>query len=481
MAKGVKEKDINSWRRWYLTIMAICSITYAVLNTVYGSPNITVKGLATFSCVWVPNTIDKRFYANTIFEIICYTVSIVLFIHVIYICIKTSLSVQDVDKKPLRKIWKSYSMIFLFLALHIILYSITIFYLHIKLYYVDAEKMGISEGQWYLCLFTAFINENNTDYLNICGYTPSNRAGFNAYIIEMPIIYFTALVLLYITLYKEVREFWHNCFIKFLAYAGVKFVTLQLLGKKQSKYFSVIHNRASSIFSSTNISDINELDEENNTKNTIKPSISMYNIFKNPFTKKGKYDLELPTTGTITTTIAQQPLNTTTITTVKEINNNTNTIDIEQGNCSEIATERISAREHTSTTGEHSLPNSQNPEEHSHVPEGDSQDTPPWVGRQATQYELNSVAGVVGDSSSNGSSSGGGVNSTTTIPPPTIPTTVPTTTTAEVNHSSQKLATILSEGDEAGNIHSIYTTLPSFNTAADALIELANMHSGEVL
>ena len=460
VAKGVKEKDINSWRRWYLTIMAICAIAYAVLNTVYGSPNITVKGLATFSCVWVPDTIDKRFYANTIFEIICYTVSIVLFIHVIYICIKTSLSVQDVDKKPLRKIWKSYSMIFLFLVLHIILYSITIFYLHIKLYYVDAEKMGISEGQWYLCLFSAFINENNTDYLNICGYTPSNRAGFNAYIIEMPIIYFTSLVLLYITLYKEVREFWHNCFIKFLAYAGVKFVALRLLGKKQSKYFSVIHNKASSIFSSTNISDINELDEENNTKITIKPTISMYNIFKNPFTKKGKYDLELPTTGTITTTIAQQPPNTTIITAVKDINKNT--IDIEQGNCSEIATERISAREHSSTTGEHSLQNSQNIEVHSHIPEGGS---PPWV------------AVVVGDSSSNGSSSGG-VHRTTDTPP--VPTTVPATTTAEVNQSSQKLATVLSEGDEAGNIHSIYTTLPSFNTAADALIELANMHSGEV-
>ena len=34
-------------------------------------------------------------------------------------------------------------------------------------------------------------------------------------------------------------------------------------------------------------------------------------------------------------------------------------------------------------------------------------------------------------------------------------------------------ATILSEADAAGNVHSIYNTLPSFDGAAEALAEIA--------
>jgi hypothetical protein len=402
VVRGVKEKDINSWRRYYLSIMAVCSLAYALLNTFYGEPKIVGKGIASFTCGWLPNTSEKRFYANTIFEIICFAVAISLFLHVVYVCVKTSLSVVDTEKKPLKKIWKSYSMIFLFLALHLILYSITVFYLHVKLYYVDSPKMAHSEVEWYTCLFQHFVRGDNQDYLEICGDVPANRAGFGAYIIEEPIIYFTSLVLLYITLYKEVREFWHAMFLRFLAFAGVRFLALSVLGKQQARFFTVARNRASSVFSSSGQSDIEMEEGLSSKKETLKPTLSSAPTPLNPFAKTGvpRSDSYLPD----------------------------NYAELQKLDAAvpDLATERNSARESDA--------------ELSHQPRHLGI---PGEGGDCQVVDLESAS----------------------------QSRVPSTGSSRRHVNVPD--TIVSECDAANNEHSIYTTLPSFNAAAEALVELA--------
>jgi hypothetical protein len=404
VVRGVKEKDINSWRRYYLTIMGACSLAYALLNTFYGKPDVVGKGIATFTCGWLPNTGDKRFYANTIFEIICFSVAITLFLHVVYVCVKTSLSVVDTEKKPLKKIWKSYSMIFLFLALHLILYSITVFYLHVKLYYVDSPKMADSELAWYTCLFQNFVRSDNEGYLAVCGDVPANRAGFKAYIIEEPIIYFTSLVLLYITLYKEVREFWHAMFLRFLAFAGVRFLALSVLGKHQAGFFTIARNRASSVFSSSGgHSDIEMEEGISSKKETAKPTLASTPAPLNPFAKPGvpRSDSYLP--------------------------DNYAELQKLDASLSEIATERNSARE--------------SEVEHSHQPRF-----------------TRACAEGSGDCN---------VEDIESAQQRRVPST------GSSRHNVNVPDTIHSECDAANNEHSIYTTLPSFNAAAEALVEIA--------
>lgn len=408
VTRGVKEKDINSWRRYYLTIMGALSTGWAVLNTYYGQPNIAARGIASFTCGWKQNASDKIFYANTIFEIVCFSVSILLFGHVIYVCVKTSLSVADVEKKPLRKIWKSYSMIFLFLALHIILYSITIFYLHVKIYYVDSPHMAAAEKDWYLCLFNNFLRADDTSYLEVCGMVPSDRAGVGAYLVEEPIIYFTSLVLLYITLYKEVREFWHAMFLRFLAYAGVKFLALQVLGQKQAGMFTIIRNRASSVFSSSGQSDIEMEEGLSNKELQIKPTPVIAQKPLNPFAATGvpRSDSYLPEN------FASSELKK--LADAALVLHDVSEEELQQ------QTERNSARDSDAGRSQHEV-------------------VAPLT-----------AAGGAGSSSrqlSTGSSRRNG-------------------------HGVSVPETIASESD-AANEHSIYHTLPSFNAAADALVEIA--------
>lgn len=401
VTRGVKEKDINSWRRYYLTIMAACSAGWAALNTYYGQPNVAAKGIAAFTCGWVPNSADKIFYASTIFEIVCFTVMIVLFGHVIYVCVKTSLSVVDAERKPLRKIWRSYSMIFLFLALHLILYSITIFYLHVYVYYVRSDHTAAKEVEWYVCLFDHFLRADDTSYLETCGHVPADRAGIAVYLIEEPIIYFTSLVLLYITLYKEVREFWHLQFLRLLAYAGVKFLALRVLGQKQAGgFFTLVRNRATSVFSSSGQSSSSFSEVE------LEEGLSAKQLQEKP-----------------TPVTAQKPINPCAETGVPRADSHLPELkkacvgQLQLQDVSEMQTERNSARD-------------TDPERSQHISDMATQ-----LFQQASARHL-----AVGSSRRNGHLN------------------VP--------------QTIASESD-AGNEYSIYHTLPSFNAAAEALVELA--------
>jgi hypothetical protein len=393
VTRGVKEKDINSWRRWYLSLMGACSLGWAVLNTYYGHPNIAARGIAAFTCGWSPNSAEKIFYANTIFEIVCFTVMIVLFGHVIFVCVRTSLSVVDAERKPLKKIWKSYSMIFLFLALHLILYSITIFYLHVDVYYVASPHTGALETDWYMCLFNNFLRSDDSSYLEKCGHVPAGRTGVGAYLVEEPIIYFAALVLLYITLYKEVREFWHAQFLRFLAYAGVKFLALQVLGQKQAGLFTMVRNRASSVFSSSGQSDI-EMEEALGDKKVLaKPTMASKLHALNPFVKTGVHRTD-----------SYLPDNYATSNLKKQVD-----AELALHEASDSQTARNSARDSDPERSQHDL--TQQPATH----------------------------------------------------------LLSTTSSRRNVHVPE---TIASESD-AANEHSIYHTLPSFNAAAEALVELA--------
>mmetsp|Transcript_12620 Transcript_12620/g.27685 ORF Transcript_12620/g.27685 Transcript_12620/m.27685 type:complete len:491 (-) Transcript_12620:1337-2809(-) len=264
VVKGVKEKDINKWRKWFLPITGLLCLGWALFNNLFGEVNITTAAQQNFTCYFNPVSYKNRFYYYTIPEIIAFTFSISLFAHVVYVCFKTSLKVKD-GTSPFKRIWKSYSMIFLFLLLQFAMFVLNIFYTHLKVVYLDVPGVKAGSRVWYSCMFANFSRASDTTYLEVCGNLPQDRVPLGTHVIEFPVAIVSALVLFYITLYREVRLFWHALFLRV---TGLRMAAEWLLPKKYANYFKVMRSRASSVYSSEK----EEEEESSVQKDGLKPA-----------------------------------------------------------------------------------------------------------------------------------------------------------------------------------------------------------------
>jgi hypothetical protein len=137
VAKGVKK--VEGYRIYYLVLPALVLLTQFFVLTFYGEPDVLTPGGFSVFCSWGVSDADLQYYLMGLPGTIYLCIALGLVIHSLYICVVTSLKVQDADRKPLKKIWKSYSMLFLFLALDLVLFPVSVFLFYTKWYYIDAK------------------------------------------------------------------------------------------------------------------------------------------------------------------------------------------------------------------------------------------------------------------------------------------------------------------------------------------------------
>eukprot|EP01040_Poterioochromonas_malhamensis_P011709 gene11709-12778_t len=195
-------------------------------------------------------------------SIIIFILSLMMMFHSLYICFKTSYSIEsellDFHTLPrdsknekqyykdyyyqwMKSIWNSYSMLILFLMLEIIYFSINIVYY--QFYYFDNSENNLNKwlqgaSEWIHCLFQKFITSSNTDYLEICGTIPSLRPSPNKWMIPYLInMYGNSLLLYFMTFNKEVKHYYRVFFLSFFEIIGIKRLLLFLSSLSLISYY----------------------------------------------------------------------------------------------------------------------------------------------------------------------------------------------------------------------------------------------------
>jgi hypothetical protein len=199
-------KKVHKVRRVYMWGSAIWFIIHGILLTVYGDPEVANSGPF---CSWAQKDSDLQYFLYTLPCTVYFAASLLLTVHALYICVHTSLKVREAGSNPIRKIWKAYSMLFLFLILELTIFPISIFFYGTKLAYVDSSAYLDSSDEWMLCLYRTFISSADSGYLGTCGDHPAKRVSVAALVVpSLTVNYLSAVFLFIITLNKEARAFW---------------------------------------------------------------------------------------------------------------------------------------------------------------------------------------------------------------------------------------------------------------------------------
>ena len=217
---GAKKVDVQ--RRYYMYGSGVVFLFLALFNTFYDNPDINAISPNLF-CYWTAEHHSTYWLYYDLPGIISFCISLVMIIHSIYVCIKTSLSITDADRKPFLKIWKSYSMLILFLCMELLVSPIAKFYFGVYLDGVKYHSMLQGTVEWSQCIFEYFINANDHHYLDVCGITPPNRVPVLDQLLAFSFSTYVNVILLWIiTLNKEAKAFWWNVFVFSLTALGVK-------------------------------------------------------------------------------------------------------------------------------------------------------------------------------------------------------------------------------------------------------------------
>lgn len=221
VAWGIKK--VEPYRKYYMLLPGVVLFTQALFVQFYDNPDVMIPASFSLFCAWGTADPDMKYYTVALPGTLYLCIALGMVVHSIYICVMTSLKVKDADNKPLKKIWKSYSMLFLFMALEIVIYPVSIFLFYTKWYYVDADYYITGSIDWIACLFTHFTTSSDTTYLDICGTVPAVRISVDSMLTAFLFsAYLTSIVIFMITLNKEVKEFWWNFFIAIITFSGIK-------------------------------------------------------------------------------------------------------------------------------------------------------------------------------------------------------------------------------------------------------------------
>jgi hypothetical protein len=269
-------KKVTIQRRYYMLGSAVLLLLNALLASFLGEPDINKIGNTGTFCSWVADDNENQFLIFILPDIITFGLSFIMICHSIYVCIKTSLSVQDTDRKPLQKIWKSYSMLILFLILEMLVNPPRIFGGYLYMGYLQVDNYIDSINEWSQCIFSKYVTNSNSHYLDICGMTPSERPSpMDTMIILLFVTYANAVLLFIITLNKEVKAFWWTLFIKVISSLGIR-DTLAYLHVIQKSQFA--EAKESNIFNAG----FRRMRRNSFSKMTVAPSKGMTSMIASP-------------------------------------------------------------------------------------------------------------------------------------------------------------------------------------------------------
>eukprot|EP01031_Cornospumella_fuschlensis_P028076 gene28076-33902_t len=232
-------------------------IGHCLMATFYGDQEIANRRPF---CSWEDSDSDITFYLNGAPLIAYFGISCILVLHALYVCVSTSLKVAAVDRKPFMKIWRAYSMLFLFLFVQLAIYPVTLFLLFTYHGFVMVDTYVESFQDWVRCVFAEYSPSTLDTYLQTCGMHPAERPSVLVVTIPYLVVNLVGgLLLICITMNKEVRQFYAKAFDSFLQTVGLTkllggFVPEE--GKKMWK--KILAPKATSYFSTTSASSYSE-------------------------------------------------------------------------------------------------------------------------------------------------------------------------------------------------------------------------------
>jgi hypothetical protein len=221
-------RQIESYRKYYLYLTLALSLSHSlfILLTMFVVSYPNEHGKETYGDVMAPGSValtcaatvspgDKnlQFYVITIPQMVNMMISFLLLMHALERCFRITLRARGPDnmKKTMNKIWKSYGMLLMFLALQVSLFPILTFYYNLNMSYINADRYLSSAVNWFGCLLANFTNSaSSASALAVCGNVPSDRPTPEEMVAPQAVEHYaTAIVLCLITFSnKEVKDFW---------------------------------------------------------------------------------------------------------------------------------------------------------------------------------------------------------------------------------------------------------------------------------
>ncbi len=272
VVKGVK--DVKPYQKYYFWGTLSTYVLCCLLLTFYAVSDVAEPQGSQFFCSWYPFDIDLAFYLFTLPAILYFCTAFLFTCHAIYVCVTVSLRVKDGARNPFAKIWKSYSMLILFLLIFIIVYPVMIFYYRTKLGYVDVHTYQEGAVEWFVCLFGHFKDSSDTGYITTCGEHPAVRIGVPETIFAFSIIYPLGFILFYITLTGDAKLLWRNVFMTVLQKSGFRAMAKYVNAPgSRTSYMSIVkrHSTVSSSSFADTTGEGGDTDEGAALESGIKP------------------------------------------------------------------------------------------------------------------------------------------------------------------------------------------------------------------
>lgn len=196
----------------------------AVVITVYGRADVSQTGLF---CTWIHDDKDEQYYVYTLGGTVYFGLSVYFVFHALFVCIQSTRKAAEESWRdhPLLKLWKSYSMLFLFLLLQMIIYPVGLFYYNTLIFYVNIDGYKSSAAEWTACLFSHFHHADDSAYLEFCGIKPSNTVNVSTNMsAPLGMNFIAGMLIFVITLNKDARAFWIKHLHRLLALLGLKWL-----------------------------------------------------------------------------------------------------------------------------------------------------------------------------------------------------------------------------------------------------------------
>ena len=205
---GVKN-DLTFYRYFYVGGGLLVTLAVIIGALVSGpSPGPNAAGNNNVVCFWTSGDWKTDFMTITVPSLAYFAVSLVVAMHGIYVCVKISLAAQgSKEKSPLKKLWKTYRMLFLLIAMFICINVPLLFWYCLYVGYVKVDAYITAATTWIICEVSTFV-DSSSPIFEVCGNTPVDR--INMWQVWMyHALMFTQIILFFLlTLTPDSRLFW---------------------------------------------------------------------------------------------------------------------------------------------------------------------------------------------------------------------------------------------------------------------------------
>lgn len=166
-------KSVTYYRYYYMYgtggIMIILTLIQLLLTP---DSDVTINGGIDFTCKWASSNSNINYYANSLPYLVIYLLGTFTTIWFVRSLITVS---SKVGKVGFAEIWKTYRTLFISCFLFVGVFPMTILFIQPYYSYHKADDFVDSAVEWITCMIINFKSSNDHQYLQTCGYYPSDR------------------------------------------------------------------------------------------------------------------------------------------------------------------------------------------------------------------------------------------------------------------------------------------------------------------